>query len=130
MSQDTLHPFGWCEAVPAPPGDRLVIMTGNTPDGTLHLGALREVLIGDALARVWRRQGKEVRLVFVSYDRDPLKKRYPFLPKEYDQYVDVPLNEIPSLHGGDRSYADENLRPFLDGLEDLGVTFEHVRTSA
>ena len=55
------------------------ISTGISPSGPIHVGNLRETLTGDAVARVLRERGAEVRLEFVADDFDPLRRVYPFL---------------------------------------------------
>jgi lysyl-tRNA synthetase len=122
--------LAWLDAVekhmekhmpPVPDGSDIVILTGNSPDGTLHVGALREIVLADAIARFLRSRGHAVRLIFASYDRDPLKQLYPGLPPAYGEYVGTPLNEIPALKGGHSSFAAENEAPFLVALEELGI---------
>ncbi len=102
-------------------GSRHVIATGITPSGHIHLGNLREMLTADAVRRAVIDRGGEAEIVYVADTFDPLRKRYPFLPKEYEQYVGMPLSEIPDPEGCHESYADHFLEPFLESLEILGI---------
>ena len=66
-------------------------------------------------------KGGEAEIIFVADTFDPLRKRYPFLPKEYEEYVGMPLSEIPDPEGCHESYAEHFLQPFLESLEILNI---------
>ncbi len=46
-----------------------------------------------------RERGERARLIYVADTYDPLRKVYPFLPKEYEAHVGKPLSEIPDPEG-------------------------------
>lgn len=73
-----------------------IVETGITPSGPIHLGNLREALVAAAMAWTLKKQGKKVRFVYFSDTLDPLRRRYPFLPAEYEKYVGWPLARIPA----------------------------------
>jgi lysyl-tRNA synthetase class 1 len=56
------------------PEDPIVIKGGVSPSGIPHLGHFNEILRGHFVAEVLRERGHEVRQVFTSDDRDPLRK--------------------------------------------------------
>src|SRR5262245_7675040 len=96
------------------------ISTGISPSGPIHVGNLRETLTGDAIARVLRERGADVRLEFVADDFDPLRRVYPFLDaKVYEPLIGRPLSEIPCPCGEHASYADHFLIPYLATLDAL-----------
>ncbi len=97
------------------------IATGITPSGHIHLGNLREMLTADAVRRAVIDKGGEAELIYIADTFDPLRRRYPFLPKEYEQYVGMPLSEIPDPEGCHENYAEHFLQPFLESLEILGI---------
>ncbi len=97
------------------------IATGITPSGHIHLGNLREMLTADAVRRAVIDKGGEAELIYIADTFDPLRKRYPFLPEEYEKYVGMPLSEIPDPEGCHENYADHFLEPFLESLEILGI---------
>jgi len=84
-------------------GDKHIIASGITPSGEFHIGHLREILTGDMVARACKDAGLDVELVFIVDSADPLRKVYPFLSDEYQQYIGCPLATIPA--------PDENGRP-------------------
>ena len=97
------------------------IATGITPSGPIHIGNLREMLTADAIRRAIVDKGGEVEIVYVADTFDPLRRRYPFLPKEYENYVGMPLSMIPDPEGCHESYAEHFLQPFLESLEILEI---------
>ncbi|MHC1610879.1 MAG: lysine--tRNA ligase [Candidatus Methanospirareceae archaeon] len=106
---------------------RHVVATGITPSGDIHVGNLREIIIGDAVHSALISMGVDARLIYIADTFDPLRRRYPFLPPEYEAHVGKPLSEIPDPEGVASSYADHFLQPFLDSLDDLGIQIEVFR---
>ena len=101
-----------------------VLATGITPSGDIHVGNLREIITGDAVHSALLNMGVEAKLIYVADTFDPLRRRYSFLPEEYEAHVGKPLSEIPDPEGCHSSYADHFLQPFLDSLDDLGIKIE------
>ncbi len=97
------------------------IATGITPSGPIHIGNLREMLTADAIRRAIIDKGGEAEIVYVADTFDPLRRRYPFLPKEYEEYVGMPLSLIPDPEGCHDNYAEHFLQPFLESLEILEI---------
>ncbi|ENN95944.1 lysyl-tRNA ligase [Methanocaldococcus villosus KIN24-T80] len=100
--------------------EKYVIATGITPSGHIHIGNARETLTGDAIYKALKEKA-DAELIFIADTYDPLRKRYPFLPEEFEEYVGMPLSEIPCPEGCCKSYADHFLNPYLESLDDLGV---------
>jgi len=101
-----------------------VVATGITPSGDIHVGNLREIIIADAVHSAFVDMDVEAKLIYVADTFDPLRRRYSFLPEEYEAHVGKPLSEIPDPEGCHSSYADHFLQPFLDSLDKLGVKIE------
>ncbi len=75
---DTHYAF-WADAVAdeieaRDPAEPVVVKGGVSPSGIPHLGHFNEILRGHFVAAVLRERGHEVRQVFTSDDRDPLRK--------------------------------------------------------
>lgn len=104
-----------------------VVATGISPSGAIHVGNLREIIIADAVHSALVRMGVETRLIYVADSFDPLRRRYPFLPPDYEAHVGKPLSEIPDPEGCHTSYAEHYLQPFLDSLTKLGIHMEIFR---
>ncbi len=104
-----------------------VVATGITPSGDIHVGNLREIIIADAVHSALITMGVDARLIYVADTFDPLRRRYPFLPPEFEAHVGKPLFEIPDPKGCHPSYADHFVQPFLESLDDLGIQIEVFR---
>ena len=102
-------------------GKKHVIATGITPSGPIHIGNMREVITGDLIYRAIRDGGGDAVLIYIADNLDPLRKRYPFLGKEYEEYVGMPLCDIPCPCGECENYAEHFLKPFLKSLEKLDI---------
>ncbi|MBU3902569.1 MAG: lysine--tRNA ligase, partial [Candidatus Thermoplasmatota archaeon] len=105
-----------------------IIATGITPSGPIHVGNMREVLTGDAVLRALKNAGANAKLLYVGDTFDQLRKVYPFLSKEYEEYVGMPLSEIRCPCGSHKSYAEHFLLPLLNALDALGVEHETLLT--
>jgi lysyl-tRNA synthetase class 1 len=105
------------------------IATGITPSGHIHVGNMREIITGDLIHRAAVDMGVDSTLLYMADDFDPLRKVYPFLPREYSSHVGKPLSEIPSPGGDEGSYADFFLNPFLESVKELGIEPVVLRSS-
>ncbi|HEC81068.1 MAG TPA: lysine--tRNA ligase, partial [Thermoplasmatales archaeon] len=106
-----------------------VIATGITPSGPIHIGNMREVLTADAVYRAAKDKGLDAEFIYIADDFDHLRKVYPFLPESYEQYVGMPLSEIPCPCEKHKSYADHYLTSFLSSLKELGINPRVYRAS-
>ncbi|RLF48738.1 MAG: lysine--tRNA ligase [Thermoplasmata archaeon] len=104
------------------------IATGITPSGPIHVGNMREILTADFIRKALQDIGEKAEVIFVGDTIDPLRRRYPFLPDEYEKYVKMPLYKIPCPCGGHKNYAEHYLEPFISSLKDLGVQMKVVLT--
>jgi lysyl-tRNA synthetase, class I len=99
-----------------------ILATGITPSGPIHIGNMREVLTTDAVFRSVTDKGGNAELIYIADDFDNLRKVYPFLSKDYEKYVGMPLSEIPCTCGEHKNYADHYLVSFLNSLKELGIS--------
>uniref|UniRef100_A0A7J2TG09 Lysine--tRNA ligase n=1 Tax=Archaeoglobus fulgidus TaxID=2234 RepID=A0A7J2TG09_ARCFL len=105
------------------------IGTGISPSGHIHLGNLREMVTADAVRRALIEAGGKAEIIYISDDMDPLRRRYPFLPENYSEFVGMPLCRIPDPYGCHESYSEHFLQPFIESLEILGIPVEVRRAS-
>ena len=104
-----------------------VVATGITPSGEIHVGNLREIIVGSAVHSALVDRGAPAKLIYIADTFDPLRRRYAFLPPEYEMHVGKPLSEIPDPEGCHSSYANHFLHPFLNSLADLDIKIEVLR---
>lgn len=109
------------EGILASRGKDLIVAAGVTPSGEIHLGNLKEILIGDAVRRSLRRMGARARFVLVADTFDGLRRLYPFLPESFKEFVGKPLSEIPDPEGCCESYARHFLGRFIRSAKEIGV---------
>ena len=109
-------------------GRPVVVSSGISPSGEIHIGNMREVLTADAIYRAVRDRGLSARFNYVCDNFDPLRRVYPFLDAAvYEPLIGRPLSEIPCPCGRHASYADHFLEPFLASLQLLRVDVELER---
>ncbi len=106
-----------------------LIATGISPTGIIHVGSLREAITGESIRSAVESMGKKVRLIYLIDSFDPLRRRYEFLPEEYEKYVGMPICRIPCPCGKHDNYAHHFIQPFLDAVDSLGVHCEVIWTS-
>ena len=120
------------------PEDPIVIKGGVSPSGVAHLGNFNEIMRGYFVAAVLRERGHEVRQVFTSDDRDPLRK----LPRKLaDGDGDIvglgdvdagalgrnlgkPYTDIPDPFGESESYAAHFAALLKADADRLGIEVE------
>jgi len=138
------HDF-WAEAVAdeieaRDPDDPIIVKGGVSPSGVAHLGNVNEVMRGYFVAEVLRDRGHEVRQVFTSDDRDPLRSLPRKLADPDGRIVGLgdvdagalgrnlgkPYTDIPDPFGESDSYAAHFAGLLQADAERLGVPIEMV----
>jgi len=122
------------------PEEPIVIKGGISPSGVPHLGNMNEVVRGYFVAEVLRERGHEVRQVFTSDDRDPLRglpRKLAGLDGEVVDLGDVdagalgknlgsPYTAIPDPFGCCDSYGAHFSNLIQSAADLLGVDVEMV----
>jgi lysyl-tRNA synthetase class 1 len=107
-----------------------VIVTGISPSGNIHVGNLREVLVGEAVVNALKAKGEAVRFVFHADTIDPLRKLAPGVPEGFRQYIGHSLSQVPDPDPTEchASYAEHFLAPFEEALKIMGVEVTVLRS--
>ncbi|NHN46805.1 lysine--tRNA ligase [Halostella sp. JP-L12] len=122
------------------PDEPVVIKGGISPSGVPHLGNVNEIMRGYVVAEVLRDRGHEVRQVFTTDDRDPLRKLPRTLADLDGNLVDLgdvdagalgrnlgkPYTDIPDPFGCCDSYGDHFSTLIAESAELLGVPLDVV----
>lgn len=116
------------ELVARHPEGEILIESGSAPSGTYHLGHLREVLTPDAIYVELQRRGRQARHIHFVDDLDALRKVPYNVPAEFEQYLGMPLCDIPAPDGSNRSYADFFLDDLQKVCEILGIEVTFPRS--
>ena len=94
----------------------------KTPSGKVHVGALRGVLIHDAIYKGLKNSGVKTKYLFGFDDFDPMDGLPTYLDeKKYRPYMGLPLCNIPSPEAGYKSYAEYYAKDFLKVFNQLGA---------
>jgi lysyl-tRNA synthetase class 1 len=113
------------------PESPLVLSTGKTPSGPIHIGICRELLYCSAFKELLEQDGFETRFLFFVDDFDPIKSFPPNLPKEFikhKEYLGRPMSDVPCPYGDCGSWAEHFSRELLDSLGEFGIYPEAIKT--
>ncbi len=137
----------WADAVAdaileTDPEDPIVVKGGVSPSGVPHIGHFNEILRSYVVAETLRDRGREVRQVFTTDDRDPLRKIPRTLADLEWRIVDLgddavdsaavgqnlgkPYTDIPDPFGCCDSYGAHFTNLLLQGADLVDVPIEFV----
>ncbi|MFB6070843.1 MAG: lysine--tRNA ligase [Halanaeroarchaeum sp.] len=138
------HVF-WADAVAdrildRDPDEPIVIKGGISPSGVPHLGNMNEIVRGYIVAEALRDRGYEVRQIFTSDDRDPLRKLPRKLATLEGEIVDLgdvnagalgrnlgkPYTDVPDPFGCCDSYGDHFSNLIAESAAALDVPVEMI----
>ncbi len=118
----------WTEDVAAKCSGAQIINDSKTPSGRVHVGALRGVLIHDAIFRTLREKGVEARYFFGVDDYDPLDEIPAGKGEHFEKFLGQPLCNVPPPDGSAASdMAEHYIGEFFEVFEELGVRVEKYR---
>ena len=110
---------------------KITLSTGKTPSGHIHLGILREILICDALRRIYEIKGKKVNSI-LFFDSLDAAKRFPtYIPEKFQrQHLGKPFALIPCpfKHCQCESYAHHFGNELNDNFPNFGIKLEILWT--
>jgi lysyl-tRNA synthetase class 1 len=118
----------WTEEVAAKCSGPQIINDSKTPSGRVHVGALRGVLIHDAIFKTLKARGVEARYLFGVDDYDPLDEIPSGKGAHFEQYLGQPLCNVPPPDGSAApDMAEHYMGEFWQIFEELGVEVERYR---
>jgi len=98
--------------------------TGKTPSGHVHIGILREIIICDALRRIFEKRGAKVSFYLFMDDFDAAKRFPDYIDKKYQEnYLGKPFALIPCPFEdcGCESYARHFGNELISTFEYFGI---------
>ena len=113
------------------PGKPVVVASGLSPSGPIHLGNLREVMTPHLVADEIRRRGHRVRHLISWDDYD----RYRKVPKgiagvdeeSFKEHIGKPLTSVPAPKGSSHpNWAEHFKAAMIESLAELGVEFDGI----
>ncbi|MFF0746490.1 lysine--tRNA ligase [Streptomyces sp. NPDC004111] len=112
------------------PGKPVVVASGLSPSGPIHLGNLREVMTPHLVADEVRRRGYEVRHLISWDDYDRYRKvpnGVPGIDESWAEHIGKPLTSVPAPAGSAYpNWAEHFKAPMVAALAELGVEFDGI----
>ncbi|MGW0496738.1 lysine--tRNA ligase [Streptomyces sp. NPDC003007] len=112
------------------PGKPVVVASGLSPSGPIHLGNLREVMTPHLVADEIRRRGHRVRHLISWDDYDRYRKvpaGVPGVDESWAEHIGKPLTSVPAPKGSSyASWAEHFKAAMIESLAELGVEFDGI----
>jgi lysyl-tRNA synthetase class 1 len=115
----------WADELAESAGGPQVVNDSKTPSGTIHVGALRGVVMHEVISRALRDKGVEHRFLYGIDDLDPMDSATLATREGVSEYMGRPLAEVPAPRdSGQPTWARHFVQTFLDTFARLGITPE------
>ncbi|MFF0227994.1 lysine--tRNA ligase [Streptomyces sp. NPDC004629] len=116
------------------PGKPVVVASGLSPSGPIHLGNLREVMTPHLVADEVRRRGHRVRHL-ISWDDYDRYRKVPVgiagVDESWAEHIGKPLTSVPAPHGSTYpNWAEHFKAAMTESLAELGVEFDGISQTA
>ncbi|MEU7326450.1 lysine--tRNA ligase [Streptomyces griseoviridis] len=116
------------------PGKPVVVASGLSPSGPIHLGNLREVMTPHLVADEVRRRGHEVRHL-ISWDDYDRYRKVPAgvagVDESWAEHIGKPLTSVPAPAGSAHpNWAEHFKAAMVASLGELGVEFDGISQTA
>ncbi|MFF5568289.1 lysine--tRNA ligase [Streptomyces sp. NPDC012623] len=112
------------------PGKPVVVASGLSPSGPIHLGNLREVMTPHLVADEIRRRGYEVRHLISWDDYDRYRKvpaGVPGTDSSWAEHIGKPLTSVPAPAGSAYpNWAEHFKAAMTEALAELGVEYDGI----
>ncbi|MET9642432.1 lysine--tRNA ligase [Streptomyces syringium] len=112
------------------PGKPIVVASGLSPSGPIHLGNLREVMTPHLVADEIRRRGHEVRHLISWDDYDRYRKvpnGVPGIDDSWADHIGKPLTSVPAPAGSAYpNWAEHFKAAMVEALAELGVEYDPI----
>lgn len=116
------------------PGKPVVVASGLSPSGPIHLGNLREVMTPHLVADEIRRRGHAVRHILSWDDYDRYRKvpfGVPGVDDSFSEHIGKPLTSVPAPKGSPYpNWAEHFKAAMITSLAELGVEYEGISQTA
>ncbi|MFC7310723.1 lysine--tRNA ligase [Streptomyces monticola] len=116
------------------PGKPVVVASGLSPSGPIHLGNLREVMTPHLVADEIRRRGHQVRHVLSWDDYDRYRKvpaGVAGVDKSWEEHIGKPLTSVPAPAGSAYpNWAEHFKAAMVESLAAMGVEYEGISQTA
>ncbi|MER5201055.1 lysine--tRNA ligase [Streptomyces sp. NPDC002755] len=112
----------------------VVVASGLSPSGPIHLGNLREVMTPHLVADEIRRRGHQVRHLISWDDYDRFRKvpqGIAGIDDSWAEHIGKPLTSVPAPQGSTHpNWAEHFKAAMVESLAELGVEFDGISQTA
>jgi lysyl-tRNA synthetase class 1 len=116
------------------PGKPVVVASGLSPSGPIHLGNLREVLTPHLVGDEVRRRGHQVRHLISWDDYDRYRKvpaGVPGVDSSWAEHIGKPLTSVPAPAGSPHpNWAEHFKDQMTAALAELGIEYDGISQTA
>jgi lysyl-tRNA synthetase class 1 len=106
------------------PGHPVVVASGLSPSGPIHLGNLREVMTPHLVADEVRRRGVPCVHILSWDDYDRFRRVPAGIDPSWSEHIGKPLSSVPAPEGsGHANWAEHFKAPMLEAARLLGIEF-------
>jgi len=110
------------------PEGEVLVSSGIAPSADYHLGHFREILSANMIKVGLEQRGRSCKHLHIVDNFDPLRKRYEFLPEEFEKYVGWPVCLVPDPEDCHDSYAEHYFQKFFVWVEEMELELEVLRS--
>ncbi|MFE2183593.1 lysine--tRNA ligase [Streptomyces sp. NPDC059455] len=115
------------EAERRAPGKPVVVASGLSPSGPIHLGNLREVMTPHLVADEIRRRGRECVHILSWDDYDRYRKVPAGIDPSWSEHIGKPLTSVPAPPGSPyTNWAEHFKAPMAEALREMGIEFHPI----
>lgn len=104
-----------------PEKDTFVCASGISPSGSVHIGNFREAVTTYFVTKALEKAGRKARFLFSWDDFDRFRKVPVGVDPSFEQYLGLPLTEVPCPGGCHVSYAAHYEQQFETALAAFGI---------
>jgi lysyl-tRNA synthetase class 1 len=109
------------------PGKPVIVASGISPSGPIHLGNLREIMVPHFVADEIRRRGIDCDHILSWDDYDRLRRVPANIDQSWARHVGKPLTAVPAPPGSEYpNWAEHFKAPMADALARLGVEYRGI----
>jgi lysyl-tRNA synthetase, class I len=109
------------------PGKPVVVASGISPSGPVHLGNLREIMVPHLVADEVRRRGIPCDHVLSWDDYDRLRRVPAGFDPSWSQHIGQPLTSVPAPPGSEHSnWAEHFKAPLAAAMDRLAIEYRGI----
>lgn len=97
------------------------VKSSSSLSGVLHIGRLSDIIRGEAVYRAIKENNDKINFIYVTEDMDPFRKVPKGVPKDFEQYLGMPVSDVPDPDGCHESYGVHFKEKFLETFSDFLV---------